>query len=211
MEDVLLHVRRWHEAIRSPQSLYYLFILTSLLGFGCPGIAGNREMLVEACRLKNEVTHSCKWSVHKPWYPREWLGKDCGIKILYRFFVESQNTQMNRSSGDKNSLLQLVKGTTCICEQTHKFSRKKIAPDLGNNTITVEVAYMPSHLQFSVGDSVQFTSAFSLRLGYEDIDVASLKKYKCSACQGKVELTTREISASCKCGAVIGGDKNLCA
>ena len=34
LEQVLAQIRRWHEAVRSPQSTFYLFVLLSLMGFG---------------------------------------------------------------------------------------------------------------------------------------------------------------------------------
>ena len=59
VEEVLTHVRRWHDSVRSPLSTFYLFVLLSLMGFGTtdrPGMrAKNQALYRHAPKNTNKI------------------------------------------------------------------------------------------------------------------------------------------------------------
>ncbi|KAK3584891.1 hypothetical protein CHS0354_023480 [Potamilus streckersoni] len=173
LEDVLQIVRQWC-SLRTPNAKFYLFILTSLLGFH----RGNPSLLMEAIETKEEVKRFSRM-VLKPKYPREWLGKGDDIKCLvpgYRFFGQIEERSIRR---DLLQSLKVMNGTICKPNDNHLAGY--IDLDLGNeNRIPIKVFFIPARSkligrQFS-DQRVTFVIGFSMSHGYEAFNVKTMKK-----------------------------------
>ena len=208
VEKVLQDVRNWNDLLRSPTSIFYLFICESLVGFGTNSQKGISDTLAEAQVLKNELQELSK-SISRPRYPREWLGKldDFGIKCLISNAMITYNSEKYQLHRDSSSLLAISKGTIIKC--TNKLAGF-IDLDLGNNTIPVKVFFIPlrSDLvgQRFAGKRVQFNLAFTFEHGYEAFEVTLLKKYPCSNCGMKLEIRRNKQWVLCSCGNRIESD-----
>lgn len=202
IESVLEYVRRWHDALHSPMSKFYLFILTSLLGFGKNNTKGSSEFLSEANILKKEMEKVSKY-VLKPKYPREWLRKDGeGIKTLepgtrfLGYVIDDRNLKE-----DIYQTLRICKGT--ICGPNNKKLGGFISLDLGNNVVPVRVFYIPNKANLAstahAEKRVEFILGFSLHHGWEAFNVRLLKKHQCPKprCNAHVEVTSVDESVKC--------------
>lgn len=203
IEDVLSQVRKWHDVLHSPMSKFYLFILTSLLGFGKENTNGSSECLSEANVLKKDMEKVSKY-VLKPKYPREWLRKSGeGIKILEpgtRFlgysFIDDRNLKE-----DIYQTLRICKGT--ICGPNNKKLAGFISLDLGNNVLPVRVFYIPNKANLAstahAEKRVEFILGFSLDHGWDAFNVRLLEKYPCPKprCYAHVEVTSADKEVIC--------------
>ncbi|XP_041347627.1 uncharacterized protein LOC121367491 [Gigantopelta aegis] len=205
VEKVLHHVRNWHDTIPSPTSMFYMFICTSLVGFGTKSQKGISETLVEAQLLKEELQKLSK-SVLRPRYPREWLGKDdTGIKCLISSNQIVGHIEGRRIKDSTSSLLTVCKGTICYP------NKKKLAGfidlDLGDNSVPVKTFFIPLLADLEgaryAGERVQFYLAFSLDHGYEAFQVTLLAKYPCLGCGQKTEILMDEKIVLCPCGSFV--------
>ena len=208
VEKVLHHVRNWRDTIPSTTSMFYLFICTSLIGFGNKSQKGISETLVEAQLLKEELQKLSK-SVLRPRYPREWLGKDdMGIKCLISSNQIVGHIEGRRIKGPSSSVLAACKGTICYP------NKKKLAGfidlDLGDNSVPVKTFFIPLLADLEgarhAGERVQFHLAFSLDHGYEAFQVSLLTKYPCSDCGLKAEILMDEDIIPCPCGGFVERD-----
>ncbi|KAL5014497.1 hypothetical protein ScPMuIL_008767 [Solemya velum] len=209
LEYVLSHVRQWDDSLNSPLAKYYLFILTSLIGFGTSEESGKTQSLVEAQTVLQELIKVSK-CVLKPRYPREWLGKnENGIKRLrsgirfswHSFHDDREGKYMNQSE------LAACKGT--IFRNNSKLSGS-IELDLGenNNCVSVKVFYIPEVAGLAgvrfVGMRVEFFMSFTLDHGYEAYSVKKLRKHGCSVCSTMVEIFSAEEYGVChNCNAPV--------
>lgn len=203
IEKVLLYVRKWHDVRHSPMSKFYLFILTSLLGFGKRNTNGSSEFLSEANVLKKDMEKVSKY-VRKPKYPREWLRKGGeGIKILEpgtRFlgysFIDDRNLKE-----DIYQTLRICKGT--VCAPNDKKLSGYISLDLGNNVVPVRVFYIPNKANLAstahAEKRVKFILGFSLDHGWEAFNVRPLEKYPCpkQGCNAHVEVASVDEDVRC--------------
>lgn len=204
VEDVLRQVRLWHEKVKTPNSRFYLFILCSLLGFGCDAVAGNTQLLIEAKQLKDELLKQSKY-VAKPKYPREWLGTGQGIRRLTpgtRFFgwIEGREIKVNFD----NDAVETRVGT--IQTPNDKPASGYISLDLGEDSVEgVTVFYVPVRSEMKgpafAGARVAFFLGFSMAHGYEAYNVRPLKTAKCKTCRLYIELKT--IQTRCRCGEIL--------
>lgn len=205
LEEVLSALRHWNDYLTSPMAKFYLFVVTSLLGFGDGNTSGRTDHLSEAQILKEETSQMGKF-VLKPKYPREWLGVNGkGIKRLIpgtRFL--GLNTE-ERDMKAMNEDLLLCKGS--ICAPNNKKTSGYISLDLGDNTVPVRVFYVPSVANMATtryaNERVQFVLAFSLDHGYEAFNVRLLKRYACTSqkCSLHIEVMDDESWAVCpSCG-----------
>ncbi|XP_061178942.1 uncharacterized protein LOC133187555 [Saccostrea echinata] len=203
VETVLQHVRRWHDFLHSPMSKFYLFILTSLLGFGKNNTNGSSESLSEANILKKDMEKVSRY-VLKPKYPREWLRKngegiktlEPGIRFMGYVVLDDRNLRE-----DIYETLRICKGT--ICAPNNKKLGGFISLDLGNNVVPVRVFYIPNKANLAstahAEKRVEFILGFSLHHGWEAFNVFLLKKYPCPKpqCNAHIELTTADDNVKC--------------
>ncbi|KAL3852260.1 hypothetical protein ACJMK2_015926 [Sinanodonta woodiana] len=175
LEDVLQVVRQWCSH-RTLFAKFYLFILTSLLGFH----RGNPSLLMEAIETKEEVKRFSRM-VLKPKYPREWLGNGDDIKCLVpgkRFFGQREERSIKI---DLLQSLKVMNGTICKPNDNHLAGY--IDLDLGNeNRVPVKVFFIPARSkligrQFS-DQRVTFVIGFSMSHGYEAFNVKIMKTLK---------------------------------
>ena len=205
LEDVLKHVRRWHEEVKTPNSRFYLFILCSLLGFGSCDMTGNTQLLIEAKQIKEEMLKQAKY-IAKPKYPREWLGIGQGIRRLTpgtRFFgaIEGRDIKGNFD----NDAVETKIGT--IVGPNDKPASGYISLDLGeDNVVGVSVFYVPVRSDMKgpsfAGARVEFYLGFSMAHGYEAYNVRQIKTVKCKVC-GRYNELHRTAQAVCACGKPI--------
>ena len=202
IETVLVQVRKWHETVHSPMSKFYLFILTSLLGFGKKNTNGSSEFLSEANLLKISLERVSRY-VLKPKYPREWLRKEGeGIKILepgtrfLGYIIDDRDLK-----GDIYNTLRICKGT--ICAPNNKKTAGFISLDLGNNVVPVKVFYIPNKANLAstahAEKRVEFILGFSLDHGWDAFNVRLLETYSCpkSGCSARVEVTSADDDVKC--------------
>ncbi|XP_078309387.1 uncharacterized protein LOC144617832 isoform X2 [Crassostrea virginica] len=202
IETVLMQVRKWQDTVHSPMSKFYLFILTSLLGFGKKNTNGSSEFLSEANLLKRDLERVSKY-VLKPKYPREWLRKEGeGIKLLEpgtRFLGYVKDDR--NLKGDVTKSLRICKGT--ICAPNNKKLAGFISLDLGNNVVPVRVFYVPYKANLaSTAHSekrVEFILGFSLDHGWDAFNVRLLETYSCPKprCTARVEVTSADDEVRC--------------
>lgn len=203
VEKVLRQVRKWHDVRHSPMSKFYLFILTSRLGFGEGNTGGSSEFLSEAIVLKKELERVSSY-VWKPKYPREWLRKKGeGIKFLEpgtRFFRSSFIDDRNFKE-DIDQTLRICKGT--ICTPNDKRLSGYISLDLGNNVVPVKVFYIPNKANLEgtayAERRVEFILGFSLHHGWDAFNVRLLEKYPCPerGCNAHVEVGSTDEKVKC--------------
>ncbi|XP_062577622.1 uncharacterized protein LOC134239457 [Saccostrea cucullata] len=214
IETVLQHVRRWHELLHSPMSKFYLFILTSLLGFGKNNTNGSSESLSEANILKKDMEKVSRF-VLKPKYPREWLRKNGeGIKTLepgMRFMGYVVLDDRNLKE-DIYQTLRICKGT--ICAPNNRKLGGFISLDLGNNVVPVRVFYIPNKANLAstahAEKRVEFILGFSLHSGWEAFNVRLLEKYPCPKlhCNAHIELTSADDNVKCpSCQKIVHRDE----
>ena len=209
VEDVLDTLQLWKNLLHSPLSVYYDFILQSLLGFGSDSEHGKTECLIQANDLKDELMKMNRLII-RPKYPREWLGETGGgIKRLLpgnRFVGSSIYLEEKETMCVKPSELMICKGT--ILRPNTNCVGGFIELDLDKNT--VRVFYIPKKADLIgsrfVGRRVEFFLAFSVDNGYEAYQVKLLKTHGCAKCSARVEFTSVESHAFCKCGAQIYKD-----
>ena len=209
IEDVLDTLQLWKNLIRSPLSIYYAFIMESLLGFGSKSAHGKTECLIQANMMKEELMKMNRLII-RPKYPREWLGeKKEGIKRLLpgnRFVGSSIYLEEKETICVKPSELMICKGT--ILHPNTNCVGGFIALDLDRNT--VKVFYIPKKADLIgsrfAGRRVEFFLAFSVDNGYEAYGVKLLKTYGCSKCSARVEFTSGESMVFCRCGSTIYKD-----
>ena len=209
IEDVLDTLQLWKNLIHSPLSVYYTFIMESLLGFGSSSDRGKTECLMEANVMKEELMKLNRLVI-RPKYPREWLGENGGgIKRLLpgnRFVGSSVYLEEKEIMCVKPTELLICKGT--ILRPNTNCVGGFIALDLNSNT--VRVFYIPKKADLIgsrfVGRRVEFFLAFSVDNGYEAYGVKLLKTYGCSQCSARVEFTSAESLIFCKCGTPIYKD-----
>ncbi|XP_046572915.1 uncharacterized protein LOC124280955 [Haliotis rubra] len=200
LETVLSQVRKWHSMLSTPMSKFYLFVLTSIIGFGSEMGNGNPECLSEAQNLKEELRKYGRW-VTRSRYPREWLGNNGrGIKCLIsnKIYAGNSEGEVMKLSNARRSL--------CVCRGTIRPPNKNkvagfIELDLGNNYVPVSVFFVPLRTKFegpiNAGVRVEFHLRFSFFNGYEAFNVKALKKYECIVCGSKVEILSCEQSQRC--------------
>lgn len=203
LESVLLHVRKWHDVLHSPMSKFYLFILTSLLGFGKENTNGSSAFLSEANLLKKDMEKVSKF-VLKPKYPREWLRKSGeGIKILEsgtRFLGYVAFDDRNLKE-DISQTLRICKGT--ICAPNNRKLSGYISLDLGNNVVPVRVFYIPNKANLAstahAEKRVEFILGFSLDHGWDAFNVRLLEKYPCPrpGCNAYAEVSSMDNEVLC--------------
>lgn len=209
IEDVLDTLQLWKNLIHSPLSIYYDFILESLLGFGSKSEHGKTDCLIQANEMKEELMKMNRLII-RPKYPREWLGEvGDGIKRLLpgnRFIGSSIYLEEKETMCVKPSELMICKGT--ILRPNTNCVGGFIQLDLGQNT--VKVFYIPKKADLIgnrfVGHRVEFFLAFSVDNGYEAYSVKLLKKYGCSNCSARVEFTIADSLIRCKCGNAVYKD-----
>lgn len=212
LEDVLRHVRYWHELLKSPSSKFYLFILLSVLGFGDIEESNpSAELLTESKEILEDLTKIGR-SVSRQRSPKEWLGKGPGIRCLiparsdYKA-GESDNAYYDSDHNDR----VVLKGT--ICRPNEKRQTGFIELDLGDNVIPVRVLFVPIRTDGPLignryaGERVEFVLAFTYASGYEAFGVALLKKYPC-VCSRMVEITSDRCQALCVCGQYVSREEN---
>ncbi|XP_067659326.1 uncharacterized protein [Haliotis asinina] len=200
LEAVLTEVRKWHSMLGSPMSKFYLFVLTSMIGFGSEMGNGSPECLSEAQNLKEELRKYGRW-VTRSRFPREWLGNTGkGIKCLIsnKIYTGNSEGEVTKVSSASRSLV--------VCRGTIRPPNKNkvagfIELDLGNNYVPVSVFFVPLRTEFegpiNAGVRVEFHLGFSFFNGYEAFNVKALKKYECISCGSKVEILSCEQSKKC--------------
>ncbi|KAK3104067.1 hypothetical protein FSP39_024151 [Pinctada imbricata] len=210
-EEVLHKVRTWNSQLRTPMAKFYLFILTSLLGFGSREESGKTDMLLEAQQMYKDDLRKAGKFLLKPKYPREWLGKDTnGIKRLLpgtRFL--GLNMEDRDTKGMNQADLVICKGT--IVHPNNKKGAGFIWLDLGDVNVPVKVFYIPNVANLASthysDKRVEFVLAFTVENGYEAYSVKLLKKYGCTGCDGTVEITSTEDFGTCsKCRSRVQKD-----
>lgn len=209
IEDVLDILQLWKNLIHSPLSIYYNFIMLSLLGFGSKSQSGKTECLIQANELKEELMKMNRLII-RPKYPREWLGQEgSGIKRLLpgnRFIGSSISLEEKETICVKPWELLICKGT--ILRPNTNCVGGFIQLDLGKNTI--KVFYIPKKAGLIgtrfVGHRVEFFLAFSVDNGYEAYGVKLLKNYGCVQCSARMEFTSADSMVICKCGRTVYKD-----
>ena len=209
VEDVLEILQLWQNLIHSPLSIYYNFIMESLLGFGSKLQHGKTECLMQAKVRKEELVKLNRLII-RPKYPREWLGENGGgIKRLLpgnRFVGRSNYLEEKETMCVKPSELLICKGT--ILRPNTNCVAGFIDLDVGSST--VRVFYIPQKADLIgsrfVGRRVEFFLAFSVDNGYEAYSVKLLKTYGCSNCSARVEFTSADTLMYCKCRTQIYKD-----
>lgn len=204
IEKVLQRVELWCQRVTSVHSIFYRFVLKSLLGFGDGKTQGNSKLLSEALSHKEDLLKFSK-QMPKRRYPREWLGvPDKNIRRLV------QGLRFFKSVVEKNeSDLDIQKGT--ICPPNDKPSSGYIMLDLGRgNSIPVTVFFVPANTDGPLtgtnnkGVRVEFVLGFSFSHGYEAYDVKRLETETCPRCKIEVEKRSMDVSVRCpKCSRVI--------
>lgn len=209
LEEVLSHVQIWNEEVRSPISIFYMFILKSLLGFGTDTVPGKTECLIEALECKEQLI-KMNHLVIRPKYPREWLGNDgVGIKRLKSGNRHVGICAEERDLASSRIDLAVCKGT--ICRPNNNKVNGMITLDLGVNVAEVRVYFIPKvvHLEGNrfAEQRVEFNLAFSVQHGFEAYNVKLIKRYGCSQCGRKIEFTSVEALIICKCGMPVYKDE----
>lgn len=210
VEDVLDTLQMWKNLLHSPLSIYYDFVLRSLLGFGSDSEHGKTECLIQANELKDDLMKMNRLII-RPKYPREWLGgTGSGIKRLLpgnRFVGSSIYLEEKEAICVKPSELMICKGT--ILRPNTNCVGGFIQMDLDKNT--VRVFYIPKKADLIgnrfVGRRVEFSLAFSVDNGYEAYGVKLLKTHGCAECSARIEFTSVESHTFCKCGIPIYKDE----
>ncbi|OWF53106.1 Sterile alpha motif domain-containing protein 9-like [Mizuhopecten yessoensis] len=208
VDDVLNRVEIWDDKIPSAMSMFYIFVLKSLLGIGFIDQKGDTAKLLDA-RTMIKKMQQCGRSVLKPKYPREWLGiSGDGIKRLvpgtrYLGLSSEDQSQSHRDA-------RVFKGT--ITAPNRRKAAGVIHLDLDDNDIEVRVFFIPNTVNLSgsqyEGKRVEFELAFSLQHGYEAFAVKQLQHYGCTECSSSVEICSRESNAPCPtCGTIIQKDE----
>ena len=164
VEKVLKQIRTWNKTVHSPSSLFYLFICTSLVGFGRNFKKGNFNVLKEAKQLKDDLLTLDK-SQWRPQYLHEWVGKDDDgiIKCLIT------NRHVDLRNMYPLPQLAICKGTIC-----HPNTSKRtgyIDLDLEDTQVSIKVFFIPSEASFHgsrfAGERVQFYLSFTFEHGYQ--------------------------------------------
>ncbi|WAR26960.1 hypothetical protein MAR_012664 [Mya arenaria] len=200
LEEVLTQLTVWYENVRSPLSVFYMFILYSLLGFGTSSTPGKTECLLEA------LDHL----VIRPKYPREWLGTSGeGIKRLKPSDRYVGISEDGGSSQCGRLSLAVCKGT--ICRPNTNSVNGMLALDLGVKTSDVKVYFIPKMVKLEgsryAGERVEFNLAFTIKHGYGAFNVKLLKRHSCSNCSLNIEFTSVENTITCKCGSDVHKDE----
>ncbi|KAH3820001.1 hypothetical protein DPMN_121745 [Dreissena polymorpha] len=197
LNDVCTRVQIWNQTVRSPMSLFYLFVVKSVMGIGHDGVQGNTESLIEAKELQQELTKKVSWLL-KPKHHREWLGNGIGIKAILQ---SNQKIPISHHEvKDQRVLsvnLKVCKGT--ICPPNNKPCYGQIELDLQVDNL--KVFFVPKRAELDgprhKGRRVQFNLAFSFEHGYEALNVKVLKRHVCSNCSQKLEFKISDTSLVC--------------
>ncbi|XP_069136327.1 LOW QUALITY PROTEIN: uncharacterized protein [Argopecten irradians] len=195
--DVLEQVEIWHGKIPSAMSLFYNFVLKSIIGIGTTGQKGDTAALLDAQAMIKKMQQYGR-SVLRPKYPREWMGTSTeGIKCLIPGTRHPGLSPEDHSQSGRDA--RVFKGT--IAPPNRRKASGFIQLDLGDNNIEVRVFFIPNTVNLSgsqyASKRVEFELAFSLQHGYEAFAVKLLKLYGCSNCDKSVVICSRESSARC--------------
>ncbi|XP_033725373.1 uncharacterized protein LOC117315333 [Pecten maximus] len=210
LEDVLITIRLWNKCVNSPYSKFYLFVvlftLAISLGYSC-----EERILKEAMEFKHD--HIDRKQIGKvvsdPSKPREWLGKEKGVRCLQRGDTfKSKRSGKVISDEAASFTLTIFKGTI---KPENKYREKGYINMTiqGNLHVPVKVTYCPFKTAEKLvgmkyaGSSVEFILAFTARTGLEAYNVKLVKKSTCPNCGEKVEMLSVESHRMCKCKAKI--------
>lgn len=208
IEDVMMRIRRWHALLRSLNSTFYSFIFLTALGIGCvDNVAPNAELLREASQLQEKIKKLSK-SLSKSRKPKEWFGKGPGVKaIIPAHRVHKHESGAVQAGETSTTHLAVFKGT--ICRPNTKRQTGYIQMDIGDNVFPIKLFFVPVKTNEQLvgsryaGERVEFVLAFTFADGYEAYNVARLKKYECTRCKKKVEITSDKCWVTCSCGKTV--------
>ncbi|XP_064608099.1 uncharacterized protein LOC135472503 [Liolophura sinensis] len=200
--DVQTQVYAWRKSLKTPLSLYYVFVVTSLLGLETDRGSAKEFHLRKADELKENLKRESRYTRDSR-YPREWLGVGRGIKRLVPSGCSQQGhvdryCHKRSVKGSVESILAVCKGTIC---HPNKPLSGHIAMDLGNTPVQVKVFFVPKvcNLEGARNENqrVEFHLAFTMDKGYEAFNVQLLEKVQCPSCRTAVEIKSDERHASC--------------
>lgn len=203
LEDILHHVIKWHQYVRSPMSTFYLFVIKSILGFGTDTIPGNTEYLIDALELRKGLSKNSSLVI-RPKFPREWLGVSDGIKIIQPGARKHDAKDSGKTPGAE---LRVCKGT--IMHPNIKAYSGQISYDVKVRTINVFFIPCKTSLDGTryAGHRVEFKLAFTMENGYEAFEVHLLKRHGCRNCSAMVEFTSTDTCLPCtNCSELIFKD-----
>lgn len=208
IEDVMMRIRRWHALLRSLNSTFYSFIFLTALGIGCvDNVAPNAELLREASQLQEKIKKLSK-SLSKSRKPKEWFGKGPGVKaIIPAHRVHKHESGAVQAGETSTTHLAVFKGT--ICRPNTKRQTGYIQMDIGDNVFPIKLFFVPVKTNEQLvgsryaGERVEFVLAFTFADGYEAYNVARLRKYECTKCKKKVEITSDKCWVTCSCGKTV--------
>ncbi|XP_052285564.1 uncharacterized protein LOC127881600 [Dreissena polymorpha] len=203
LENVLTHLNIWYQHIRSPLSVYYVFIVYSLLGFGTDRTPGKTECLIEALEIR-ETLKKMSHLIIRPKYPREWLGETGeGIKRL-KFNERYVGICAEDRDFPPTSRLDLAVCKGTITRPNTNNVNGIISLDLKVRTKDIDVYFIPKKAKLEgsrfAGQRVEFHLAFTINHGYEAYNVKLLKRHACPGCSRNIEFTSADVVITCKCG-----------
>ncbi|XP_066268045.1 uncharacterized protein [Branchiostoma lanceolatum] len=206
VEEVLRRVRQWYERAKSSHSIYYMYVLTTILALGIGPYSGSRESFAEVNRLKPQLKNAAA-RVSRPKICREWLGSSQkGIQCLVHSHCLSDWDHETRfwRYKEKYTLLTMRTGTIRKADNetigTIEMDTGKIRGIDGILVVFVPIVSGFYGRRF-VNTRVEFFLGFSFAHGCEAFNVTELKRYQCSNCGSKVEISMlgKQV-VYCECG-----------
>ncbi|XP_069102746.1 uncharacterized protein [Argopecten irradians] len=208
VEDVLMEVRHWFNVVQSPYARFYLFIMLFTYTVTQDGPC-DKNIIEEAMDLKEGKVDWVQAAKTLPFpdRPREWLGKEPGIRCLLpgKSFSHGEKKYIDN---DAWYTLKILKGR--ITHPNILRGEGYIRMDLeGNLNVPIRVRYSPIRMkenltgEKNVGRRVEFILAFTIKSGLEAYNVMLLNKSTCKHCGTKHEIVSVEQSRKCKCGETV--------
>ncbi|XP_060074752.1 sterile alpha motif domain-containing protein 9-like [Ylistrum balloti] len=206
LEDVLTNVRFWNERLKSPYSHFYLLVLLFAVALD-PNKPFDKEILKQAMDIKKEAIDVKKIGkqVNTPFHPREWLGKEHGIRCLIQGYTFDSNIdRMTHTDEERSFVLAVFKGTIKPPNNLRQYGSIKMSVE-GNVNVPFHVSFCPFKTNEKLigekyaGSRVEFVLAFTLRSGLNAYNVKLLKKSTCKTCGEKVEIVSVQKYEICTC------------
>nr|XP_022319815.1 uncharacterized protein LOC111122363 [Crassostrea virginica]XP_022319816.1 uncharacterized protein LOC111122363 [Crassostrea virginica]XP_022319817.1 uncharacterized protein LOC111122363 [Crassostrea virginica] len=203
LEEVYRKIHQWHEVVHTPISKFYVFIVCAAMTI----LDNDVSHFIEATEMLEEVK-KYKYHFHRPSKPREWFGNSTGVKCLIpSYFIKPIPDSGVDEIEIKNEFSpKILKGT--ISGANKRTLWGTISLNVCNGS-QFEVFFAPVRTKEKLvgpmyaNQRVEFVLCFNVSHGFMAYNVKRLETIQCDQCSRKVEFTTGQCIANCKCGSLV--------
>lgn len=201
IDNALQVVNCWYEMTKSRDSVYYKFVLNSVLAFQCLEKMEPARYLREANILKKGMVQNAD----NPRRPREWLGQHKDTNNVRNIVCASTKISFSKEKTVDITGKNVRILTGKICKPNDKRFKGKIEMKLEkDSTDSIIVHFSPNKTKEMLcgeqnsNEEVEFVLGFSMTFGYEAFNVKRLLKATCPSCQLQVRKRSVDINFVCQ-------------